>query len=103
MLQSDPDRTRSKKVFVGREVADPSICTGAVDQGLTILSQTTWQDTKPSTKWQLELSGNDRLDKEGFYPPSQKAPSGRAGMNVKRVSTVALAKVDLLRRVPPKR
>jgi hypothetical protein len=67
MLQSDPDRTRSKKVFVGREVADPSICTGAVDQGLTILSQTTWQDTKPSTKWQLELSGNDRLDKEGFY------------------------------------
>ena len=35
------------------------------------------------------------------YPPSQKAPSGRAGMNAKRVSTVALAKVDLLRRVPP--
>jgi hypothetical protein len=30
-----------------------------------------------------------------LYPPSQKAPSGRAGMNAKRVSTVALAKVDL--------
>jgi hypothetical protein len=37
-----------------------------------------------------------------FYPPSQKAPPGRAGMNAKRVSAVALAKVDLLRRVPPK-
>jgi hypothetical protein len=24
-----------------------------------------------------------------LYPPSQKAPSGRAGMNAKRVSTVA--------------
>jgi hypothetical protein len=39
---------------------------------------------------------------EVLYTPSHKAPSGRAGMNAKRVSTVALAKVDLLRRVPPK-
>jgi hypothetical protein len=37
-----------------------------------------------------------------FYPPSQKAPSGRAGMNAKRVSAIALAKADLLRRVPQK-
>jgi hypothetical protein len=28
-----------------------------------------------------------------FYPPSQKAPSGRAGMNAKRVSAIALAPV----------
>jgi hypothetical protein len=37
-----------------------------------------------------------------FYPPSQKAPSGRAGVNAKRVSAIALAKADLLRRVPQK-
>jgi hypothetical protein len=28
-----------------------------------------------------------------FYPPSQKAPSGRAGINAKRVSAIALAPV----------
>jgi hypothetical protein len=59
-----------------------------------------------------------------FYPPSQNAPSGRTGMNAKRVSAEALAcqktclhaqsismkagsasrsaKVDMLRRVSPK-
>jgi hypothetical protein len=42
-----------------------------------------------------------------LYPPSQKAPSGRARMNAKRVSAIALsgverAKEDLLRRVPQK-
>ena len=36
------------------------------------------------------------------YPPSQKASSGRAGMNAKRVSTVAMAKVNLLRQIPLK-
>jgi hypothetical protein len=37
-----------------------------------------------------------------LYPPSQKAPSRRAGMNAKRVSAIALVKADLLRRVPQK-
>jgi hypothetical protein len=53
--------------------------------------------------WKKEEFRRDGDDEPEFYPPSQKAPSGRAGMNAKRVSTVALAKVDLLGRVPPKR
>ena len=80
----------------------------------------------------IEVLHRDTIFKnEGFrrrvnnvYPPSQNAPSGRTGMNAKRVSAEALAcqrtclparsismkagsvsrsaKVDMLRRVSPK-
>ena len=36
------------------------------------------------------------------YPPSQNAPSGRAGMNAKGVSTEDSAKVNMVQRVSPK-
>ena len=50
----------------------------------------------------LFLGRTVRYSPHAFYPPSQNATGVNPWMNAERVSDVALAKADMLRRVTPK-